>query len=73
MYRVYQNKAAAAYSSLYFFIFLSLQFSSIEIFRHSFFFSGTVRPRMVKLGTHVDSGQMYRVYRSQAASLYSFF
>ena len=31
----------------------------------------------MKLGTHVDSGQMYRVYRNQAAtahlSLYSIF
>ena len=32
MYRVYQNQAAAAYLSLYFFIFLSLQFSNIKIF-----------------------------------------
>ena len=32
-------------------------------------FSGTVRPRRLKLGTHVDSGQMYRVYRNQAAAL----
>ena len=30
--------------------------------------SGTVRPRRLKLGTQVDSGQMYRVYRSQAAA-----
>ena len=40
-------------------------------------FSGTVRPRRLKLGTHVDSGQMYGVYLNQAAaaysSLYSFF
>ena len=36
MYHVYQNQAAPAYSSLYFFIFLSLQFSNIEIFRHTF-------------------------------------
>ena len=33
MYYVYQNQAAA-YLSLYFFIFLSLQFSNLEIFRH---------------------------------------
>ena len=36
MYRVYLNQAAAAYSSIYFFIFLSLQFSNINIFRHTF-------------------------------------
>ena len=41
MYHVYWNQAAAAYSSLYFFIFIaplhfSFQFSNIEIFRHTF-------------------------------------
>ena len=68
MYCVYRNQAAPAFSSLYFFIFLSLQFSNIEIFRHTF--SGTVKPRRLKFGTHVDSGQMYRVYRNQAAAAY---
>ena len=111
MYHVYRNQAAAAYSSLYFFIFLSLQFSTLKFLSHfsqglwgledwnlvhtwtvgrcivytrirllllirpfisSFFFlsnfqtlkcfvphfSGTVRPRRLKLGTHVDSVQM---------------
>ena len=33
-------------------------------------FSGTVRPRMLKLGTIVDSGQMYHVYWNQAAAAY---
>ena len=33
--------------------------------------SGTVRPRRLKLGTHVDSGQTYCVYRNQAAAAYS--
>ena len=68
MYHVYWNQAAAAYLSLYFFIFLSLQFSNIKIFRH--FFSGTVRPRRLKLGTHMDSGQMYSIYQNQAAAAY---
>ena len=36
MYRVYWNQVAAAYLSLYSFIFLSLQFSNIKIFRHTF-------------------------------------
>ena len=54
MYSVYQNQAAAAYSSLYFFF---LQYSSIKIFFT--LFSGTVKPRRLKLGTHVDSGWMY--------------
>ena len=62
MYCVYQ--AAAAYLSLYFFIFLSLQFSNIKIFRHTLL-------TILKLGTHVDSGQIYCVY--QAAAAYSSF
>ena len=117
MYRVYRNQAAAAYSPLYFFIFLSnfqtLKFfvtlfsgtvrprrlklgtqwadvSCIQesgcccLFVPSFFFlsnlqtlkffvtlfSGTVRPRRLKHSTHVDSGQMYRVYWNQATSAY---
>ena len=32
------------------------------------FFSGIVRSRRLKLGTHVDSGQMYCVYWNQAAA-----
>ena len=75
MYHVNRNKAAAAYSSLYFFIFLSVQFSTLKFFVT--FFSGTVRPRRLKLDTHVDTGQMYHVYQNQAtaaaySSLYSF-
>ena len=68
MYHVYRNQAVGAYSSLYFFIFLFLQFSNINIFVT--LFSGTVRPRRLKLGLHVDSGQMYCVYRIQAAAIY---
>ena len=56
MYCVYRNRAAAAYLSLYFFIFLSLQFSNIKFFVT--LFSETVRPRSLELGTHVDSGQI---------------
>ena len=39
-------------------------------------FSGTVRPGRLKLGTRVDSGQLYRVYQNKAAAattLYSVF
>ena len=68
MYHVHQNQAAASYSSLYFFIFLSLQFSTLKFFITVF--SGTVRPRRLKLGTHIDSGQMYYVYQNQAAAVY---
>ena len=73
MYRVYQNQTAAAYSFLYFFIFLSLQFSNIKIFVA--LLSGTVHmsPRKMKLGTHMNNGWMYCVYRNQAAAAYSSF
>ena len=68
MYHVYRNQAAAAaYLSLYF-ILLSLQFSTLKFFVT--LFSGTVRPRRLKLSTHVDSGQMYCVYQNQAAAAY---
>ena len=67
MYCVYRNQAAAAYSSLYFIIFLFLQFSSIIFFVT--LFSGTLRPKRLKFGTRVEGGQMYRVYWNQAAAL----
>ena len=70
MYRVYWNQtAAAAYSSLYFIIFLSLQFSNINIFVT--LFSGTVRPTKLILGTHMDKGLVYCVYQNQTAAAYS--
>ena len=67
MNRVYQNQAAAAYLSLYFFIFLS-NFQILTFFVT--LFSGNARPRRLKLGTHVDNGRMYHVYRNQAAVAY---
>ena len=69
MYHVYRNQAPAAYSSLYFFIFLSLQFSNVEIFRHTFL--RNYEAWKLKLHTLVDSGQMYREYRNQAAAAYA--
>ena len=51
MYHIYQIQAAPAYSSLHFFILLSLH-SNIKI--SVTLFSGTVRPRRLKLGTNVD-------------------
>ena len=69
MYHVYQNQAAAAYSSLYFFIFLSLQFSALKCLVT--LFSGTMRPRRLKIGTLVDSGQMYHVCQIQSTAAYS--
>ena len=68
MYHLYWNQAIAAYLSLYFFIFLSPQFSTLKFLVKLFL--GTVRPRRLKLGTHVDSGQMYHVYQNQAAAAY---
>ena len=59
----------------YSFFFLS-NFLTLNFF--IIFFSGTVRPRRLNLGSRMDSGQMYRVYRNQAAAAhyslyYSFF
>ena len=66
MYDVYQNQAAATYSSLYFLFFL--QYSSIKIFIT--LFSGTVRPRRLKLSANVDNGWMCHVYQNQVAAAY---
>ena len=52
------------------FFFLS-NFQTLKFFVT--LFSGTVRPRRLKLLTHVDSGQMYLVYWNQAAAAYSSF
>ena len=52
------------------FFFLS-NFQTLKFFVT--LFSRTVRPRRLKLGKHVDSGQMYRVYRNQAAAACSSF
>ena len=49
------------------FFFLS-NFQTLKFFVT--LFSRIVRPRRLKLGTHVDSGQMYRVYRNQDAVTY---
>ena len=69
MYRVYRIQAAAVYSSLYFFIFFLTNFQTLKFFVT--LLSGTVRPRRLKLGTHVDSGWMYGVYQNQATANYS--
>ena len=68
MYSENRNQAAAAYVSLYSFFFLS-NFQTLRIFIT--LLSGTVRPRKLKLGTHMDSGQMYPLYWNQAAPAYS--
>ena len=68
IYCVNQNQAAAAYLSLYFFIFLSLQFSEIKIFRHTFLRKG--QAYKVETWYHMDNGWMYHVYQNQAAAAY---
>ena len=67
MYRVYQNQAAAAYSSLYFSFFFLSNFQTLNCFFT--LFSATIRPRRLKLVTHVENGRMYRIYRNHAAAL----
>ena len=55
--------------SLYFFIYFFLSnFHKLQFFVTLFW--GTVRPWRLKLGTHVDSGQIYCAYRNQAAAAY---
>ena len=65
---VYRNQAAAACLSLYFTFYFLSNFQILNIFVT--LFSGTVRPWRLKLGTHVDSGQMYRVFRNQIVTAY---
>ena len=66
MYGVYQNQAA------YLFIFLSLQFSNIKIFHHTFLRNCEA----LKVETLYTLGQwadvLYRVYQNQAAYLFIF-
>ena len=64
MYRVYQNQVAAAYSSLYCSFFFLSNFQTLKVF------SGTVRPRRLRLDTNVDNGWMNRVYWNQVAVAY---
>ena len=58
-------------------LFLHFSFSNFQHWNFSSLFSGTVRSRILKIGTYMDSGQIYHVYQNQAAaaysSLYSFF
>ena len=67
MYRVYRKQTAAAYWSFNFSFFFLSNFQTLFFFVT--LFSGTVRPRRLKLYTHVDNGRMYRVYRNHAAVL----
>ena len=68
MYHVYQNQAAALSHPFISSFFFRSNFQTLKFFIT--LFSGTVRPRRLKLGTHIDSDQMYCVYRNQAAAAY---
>ena len=48
----------------------SVDLLNIRIFGHTFV-GNCERPRGLKLGIHVGNGQMYHVYRNQAAAAYS--
>ena len=71
MYCVYRSHASALIHPLNFSVFFLSNFQTLKFFVT--LFSGTVRPRRFKLGTHMDSGQMYRKYRNQATAAYSSF
>ena len=60
MYYVYQNQAAASYWSFISSFFFLSNFQTLKFFVT---FLETVRPRRLKIGTHMDSGQMYHVYQ----------
>ena len=57
MYREYRNQAAAAYLSLYLFIFLSLQVSTLNFFVT--LFSGTVESRRLTRGIGNQAAAAY--------------
>ena len=67
MYRVYWNQAAPAYSSFYFSFFFLSSFQTLKFFVT--LFSGTVRPRRLKLVTRVENGWIYHIYWNHAATL----
>ena len=69
MYRMYRNQAAADYSSLYSSFFSLSNFQTLKFLVT--LFSGTVRPRRLKLGTHMDNRWLFHVYRNQAPAAYS--
>ena len=68
MYRVYRNHTAALIHPFIFPFFFFSNFQTLKIFVT--LFSETMRPKRLKLDTQLDSGQMYLVYRNQAAAAY---
>ena len=69
MYHVYRNQAAPLIRPFISSFFFLSNFQTLKFLVT--LFSGTARPRRLKLGTHMDSGQLYRAYRNQAAPAYS--
>ena len=65
MYCIFQNQAAAAYLSLYFFFFLSLQFSNIEIFSSHL----SLELWDLEGWNLLHMWNMYHLYRNHAAAL----
>ena len=63
------ESGCCSYWSLYFSFFFLSNFQAFKFFVT--LFSGTVRPRTLKLGTHVDSWQIYHVYRNETAAAFS--
>ena len=62
MYRVYQNQAAALIFPIITSFFFLSTYQTLTFFVT--LFSGTVRPRKLKLGTHVDNRCIHSVYRT---------
>ena len=68
VYSVYRNQAVALICPFISSFFFLSNFQTLKIFFT--LFSGTVRRRRLKLGTHMDNGWVYRVYWNQAAAAY---
>ena len=65
MYHVYLNQAAGVYLFLYFFNFLSLKFQNIKFLSHF-----SVRPKKLKVDTHMGKGLIYCLHKIQATRIY---
>ena len=63
LFYVKENQFSPTYSSLNFFIFLSLQFSNIKK-NNIFLFSGTESHTKLKFGLHMNSRLMYCILES---------
>ena len=71
MYRLYGIRLLLLIGGIISSFFLPSNYQTLKIFIT--FFSGSVRSRRFKLGTHVDSRQMYSVYWNQAAAYLSLY